>query len=79
MQLRTTLQDAWANQVEDDGHAVDVGFKFGRGSASVLAYYAVVSQVFAAVEQNGEVSDGLARELQTAYAKIQDVFPRQAP
>jgi putative GTP pyrophosphokinase len=78
VQLRTTLQDAWANQVEDDGHATGVGLKFGRGSDSANAYYALVSQAFALVEQDREIPDALADELQLAYARIKDALPRHA-
>ena len=52
MQLRTTLQDAWANQVEDTGHTTGIGFKFGRGPSEVNSYYRLVSRAFAAVEQD---------------------------
>ena len=50
VQLRTVLQDAWANQIEDDGHATGVGLKFGRGTDAANAYYALISQVFASAE-----------------------------
>jgi putative GTP pyrophosphokinase len=76
VQLRTTLQDAWANQVEDDGHATGVGLKFGRGAEAANAYYALISQVFASAEHGRDVSDALAQELQTAHAKIKDTLPR---
>jgi hypothetical protein len=76
VQLRTTVQDAWANQVEDDGHAIGVGLKFGRGSHDMNAYYALISQAFALVEQDREIPDALAVELQTAYANISANLPR---
>jgi len=75
VQLRTTLQDAWANQVEDDGHAVGVGFKFGRGSAAVNAYYRTMSRAFTLVERGDEIPAELAAELQRAYARIKTVLP----
>ncbi len=75
VQLRTTLQDAWANQVEDDGHATGVGLKFGRGGAAANAYYALVSHVFASIELDREIPDGLAEKLQAAHAKIKNDLP----
>jgi putative GTP pyrophosphokinase len=75
VQLRTTLQDAWANQVEDDGHATGVGLKFGRGSDAANAYYALVSRTFASVEHHREIPDALVEELRIAYAEIKDDLP----
>lgn len=75
VQLRTTLQDAWANQVEEDGHATGVGLKFGRGPDAASAYYALISKAFALLERDREIPDMLARELQVAYAKIKDALP----
>lgn len=77
VQLRTVIQDAWANQIEDDGHETGVGLKFGRGSDAANSYYALVSQVFASAEHGRDVSDALAQELQTAHAKIKDTLPGQ--
>lgn len=77
VQLRTAVQDAWANQVEDDGHATGVGLKFGRGADAAHAYYALISQVFALAEHGRVVSDALAQELQTAHAKTKHTLPRQ--
>jgi putative GTP pyrophosphokinase len=75
VQLRTTLQDAWANQVEDDGHATGVGLKFGRGSDRANAYYVLVSRAFASIEQDRDIPEALAEELQSAYAKIKHELP----
>jgi hypothetical protein len=77
VQLRTVLQDAWANQGEDDGHATGVGLKFGRGTDAANAYYALISQVFGSAEHGRDVPDALAQDLQTAHAKIKDSLPRQ--
>jgi putative GTP pyrophosphokinase len=76
VQLRTTLQDAWANQVEDDGHATGVGLKFGRGSDVANAYYDLVSRTFALVEHKREIPETLAAELKLAYAKIEADLPK---
>jgi len=75
VQLRTTLQDEWANQVEDDGHATGVGLKFGRGGNAANAYYALVSRTFALVEHHHEIPEALVKELQIAYVRIKDDPP----
>ena len=48
VQLRTVRQDAWANQVEDDGRDRGVGFKFGFGAPEVHAYCVVMAKAFEA-------------------------------
>jgi putative GTP pyrophosphokinase len=76
VQLRTTLQDAWANQVEDDDHSTGMGLKFGRAPRAMNSYYILVSRVFALAEQGREVPDALADELRFAYVKIKDELRR---
>ncbi|HKG39878.1 MAG TPA: RelA/SpoT domain-containing protein [Conexibacter sp.] len=78
VQLRTTLQDEWANQVEDDGHETGVGLKFGRGSDAANAYYDLVSRTFALVEHHREIPEALVKELQIAYERIKDHLPGES-
>jgi GTP pyrophosphokinase len=78
VQLRTRLQDAWANQVEEDSKATSIGFKFGRGSDVIHTYYGLVSQAFALLDHDQPVPQDLARELAQSYAKIRNVLPRSA-
>jgi hypothetical protein len=78
VQLRTMLQDAWANQVEEDGKAIGVDFKFGHGSEAIHAYYALVSEAFALVDHGRPVPQDLAGELARSYARIRDILPRSA-
>jgi hypothetical protein len=40
----SVLQDAWANQVEEDGRTIGVGLKFGAGETDVHEYYRAVSE-----------------------------------
>ena len=70
VQLRTVLQDAWANQVEEDGRQIGIGLKFGAGAAETHAYYAAVSEAFAFVDRGETVPDELATVLNERYAKI---------
>lgn len=78
VQLRTTLQEAWANQVEEDGKATGVAFKFGHGSDAIHAYYGLVSKAFALVDDGHPVPQDLSRELARSYARIRDVLVRSA-
>jgi hypothetical protein len=75
VQLRTVLQDAWANQVEDDGRRVGVGFKFGQGAAEVHDFYASISDSFAFMDRDQPIPDELARALNEQYPKIRGVLP----
>jgi GTP pyrophosphokinase len=76
VQLRTVRQDAWANQVEDDGRRLGTGYKFGFGADDIHAYFRAVSDVFWCLDSDQEISEELAKELQTRYAKIQGVLRR---
>lgn len=76
VQLRTVLQDAWANQVEADGRQIGVGLKFGAGAAEVHAYYAAVSDAFAFLDRGEAIPGGLAVALSKLHAKIGET-PRE--
>jgi putative GTP pyrophosphokinase len=76
VQLRTVLQDAWANQVENDSRHTGQGFKFGRGSLSVHDYYVAMSEAFSLVDRGKPLPQPLVAELQARYAKIGQVLPR---
>lgn len=76
VQLRTVLQDAWANQVEDDGRKLGVGFKFGVGDLDVHEYYRVMSDVFAAMDQGQQIDEGLVSLLNERYKRIRDQLGR---
>jgi putative GTP pyrophosphokinase len=76
VQLRTVLQDAWANQVEEDGRQIGVGLKFGAGTAEVHAYYVAVSDAFAFLDRDETIPDMLTVTLNERYAKIREILPR---
>jgi hypothetical protein len=63
VQLRTVLQDAWANQVEEDGRQIGVGLKFGAGAAEIHAYYVAVSDAFAFLDRGETLPEELAATL----------------
>jgi GTP pyrophosphokinase len=74
VQLRTLRQDAWANQVEDDGRVLGTGYKFGFGAVDIHAYYRIVSEIFWLQDLKEPVSEELAQEFRARYAKIRDVL-----
>jgi putative GTP pyrophosphokinase len=76
VQLRTVLQDAWANQVEEDGRQIGVGLKFGAGAAEVHTYYAAVSDAFAFLDRGETIPGPLVVALNERYAKIREILPR---
>ncbi len=71
VQLRTPLQDEWANQVEEDSRRVGRNFKGGEGQKEVHDYYAVVSELLALREQAVEPDEDLRQRLLTAYETAQ--------
>jgi ppGpp synthetase/RelA/SpoT-type nucleotidyltranferase len=68
VQLRTYLQDFWANQVESDSRHLRVDFKSGKGQQVVHQYYAAVSQFFAMTEASKAPPEGFQEELSRRYA-----------
>jgi GTP pyrophosphokinase len=79
VQLRTVRQDAWANQVEDDSRRQSIGYKFGRGEEDVHDYYRLVSEAFAALDREEELSDELVAAINESYPLVADRLQRQLP
>ncbi len=71
VQLRTPLQDVWANQVERDSRRVGVGFKSGVGSQRVHEFYLGVSELFALREAGHEPEVGFMAHLRDLYGAAQ--------
>jgi putative GTP pyrophosphokinase len=67
VQLRTSLQDVWANQVERDSRALRVNYKAGAGAEEVHNYYVAISELFAARESGLEPDDAFMQELVSRY------------
>jgi ppGpp synthetase/RelA/SpoT-type nucleotidyltranferase len=66
VQLRTFGQDAWANIVEEESRLSGLNYKAGRGHTDVLAFFAAVADLMAAIEL-GESHPNLATRLYDAY------------
>ncbi|HST56179.1 MAG TPA: RelA/SpoT domain-containing protein [Solirubrobacteraceae bacterium] len=77
VQLRTIRQDAWANQVEDDGRQIGVGLKFGAGATDIHDYYVAMSEAFAYLDRDELLPDELVTTLNTRYAIIRSILPRE--
>jgi hypothetical protein len=71
VQLRTPMQDAWANQVEEDSRRVGRDFKGGRGQSEVHEYYVVVSEFLTLRELGLEPDDDLRQRLLGSYRAAQ--------
>jgi ppGpp synthetase/RelA/SpoT-type nucleotidyltranferase len=78
VQLRTVRQDAWANQVEDDGRKLGVGYKFGAGEEEVHDYYRSVAEVFAFMDREQAIPPEILEELQRRYEPVRDRLGREA-
>jgi ppGpp synthetase/RelA/SpoT-type nucleotidyltranferase len=79
VQLRTIRQDAWANQVEDDGRVHSAGYKFGFGDEAIHDYYRTMSEVFWCLDIDKPISDDLRDALRARYDKVRDVLRPQSP
>ncbi len=76
VQLRTIRQDAWANQVEDDGRQIGIGLKFGAGVPDVHDYYVAISEAFAFLDRGEGLPSELVTTINERYAIIKDILPR---
>ena len=52
VQLRTRLQDAWANSVEADARRVAPGLKFGAGPQVLRDFYVALGELLAIADQD---------------------------
>lgn len=68
VQLRTPMQDLWANTVEDDSRRARVGYKSGVGDQAVHDYYVAMSEFFA-LRERGEQADEEFRQRLNALAE----------
>jgi ppGpp synthetase/RelA/SpoT-type nucleotidyltranferase len=79
VQLRTVLQDAWANQVEEDSRRLATGYKFGGGGEEVHDYYRIVSEAFAALDRDEDLSPDLVAAINENYANVAETLQRRPP
>lgn len=72
VQIRTVLQDFWANTVERDGRRDGVGLKFGEGDPEVRKQYRQISELMAAEERGEVLSSDLVRESLHTFGAVHD-------
>jgi putative GTP pyrophosphokinase len=77
VQLRTYLQDYWANQVERDSRHLRVDYKSGKGHDAVHAYYVVMSEFMALREAGQPPSQEFTEELRRRYVAAQPYLATQ--
>ena len=63
VQLRTKLQDAWANSVEADARRIAPGLKFGGGPIELREFYVALGEFLANVDQRRPADDALLLRL----------------
>lgn len=76
VQLRTVRQDAWANQVEEDGRLGRIDYKFGRGALAVHDYYRAVGDAFAVMDLGKSPDEGLVLRINTTYRASREQLGR---
>lgn len=76
VQLRTVLQDAWANQVEQDARRLAIGYKFGAGEEAVHDYYRLFSEAFAALDRGETLSQESIAAINRSRRRVGDRLRR---
>lgn len=59
VQLRTLLQDTWANAVEADARFTAPGLKFGRGPRELRDFYVALGELCASADQGMPIDPAL--------------------
>ncbi len=77
VQLRTRLQDAWANSVEMDARRVASGLKFGTGPRELRDFYVVLGEFLAIADQGLPADPALHERLMGLRARV-DTLRRRA-
>jgi putative GTP pyrophosphokinase len=75
VQLRTPLQDVWAQSVEQDTRRLGAGLKFGAGPVDLRDYYLMISQLFAMRERHENPEQRFMVELAKRFAATRAYFP----
>lgn len=75
IQLRTPVQDIWAQSVEQDTRRLRADLKFGAGPDDLRDYYRLVSEWMAMREQHIEPPEGFMEDLAKLYRVTRMYFP----
>jgi ppGpp synthetase/RelA/SpoT-type nucleotidyltranferase len=76
VQLRTFRQDAWANQIEEDGRTQLTALKFGEGDRHLHDYYRAVSSAFAALDRGEPLGGKIEDDLVETFRKVRPILGR---
>jgi putative GTP pyrophosphokinase len=77
VQLRTPTQDTWANTVEAFSRTTAPGLKFGRGPDFIQEYFVVLSDFYAAQDQDLPSDPALISRLRALQAEVGTFLDRQ--
>lgn len=73
VQLRTRLQDAWANSVEVDARRIAPGLKFGGGPRELRDFYVALGEFLAIADQGLQADHALYERLMELREQV-DTF-----
>jgi hypothetical protein len=76
VQLRTPLQDTWANAVEADSRLVAAGLKFGSGPPQLLDFYVALGDLCAKADQGLPINPGLLERVKDLQRRA-DTFRQE--
>jgi ppGpp synthetase/RelA/SpoT-type nucleotidyltranferase len=76
IQLRTALQDSWANLVEQIGADTGIELKFGHGPKEIHDRLRDVAIVFAHLDSGAAAGDTMTEEMSAAFQRV-DAFLSQ--
>lgn len=77
IQLRTPLQDTWANAVEADARLLSPGLKFGGGSQVLREFYVALGELCAQADQGGPIDRALFQRVKSLETQA-DTFRRES-
>jgi putative GTP pyrophosphokinase len=78
VQLRTPLQDLWANAVEQAARRLAPGLKFGGGPEELRTFFVALSETLASQDQGALLDPGLWDRLQELRARADTFIARQS-
>ncbi len=74
IQLRTPLQDTWANAVEVDSRRLSAGLKFGSGPRQLLDFYVALGELCAQADQGLPIDPALFERLKDLEAQADTLW-----
>jgi putative GTP pyrophosphokinase len=76
VQLRTPLQDSWANAVETFARTIAPGLKFGDGPPELREYFVAVGKVFAQGDRGLQVDHALLARVEDLRRSVDTLLER---